>query len=41
MSGRGSRKLQLFILLVLVSLVATMSIAYAVLSTILNINGTA
>ena len=41
MSSKGSRKLQLVILLVLVSLVGTMSIAYAVLSTTLNINGTA
>ena len=41
MGSRGNRKLQLIILLVLVSLVGTMSIAYAVLSTTLNINGTA
>ena len=38
---RQNRKLQLFILLTLVCLVGTMSIAYAVLSTTLNINGTA
>ena len=36
-----NRKKQLVILLVLVCLVGTMSIAYAVLSTTLNINGTA
>ena len=41
MGSRVNRKLQLIILLVLVSLVGTMSIAYAVLSTTLNINGTA
>ena len=41
MNGVNNRKLQLIILLVLVSLVGTMSIAYAVLSTTLNINGTA
>ena len=39
--SRVNRKLQLVILLVLVCLVGTMSIAYAVLSTTLNINGTA
>ena len=38
---RQNRKLQLFILLTLVCLVGTMSIAYAILSTTLNINGTA
>ena len=41
MGRTGSRKLQLIILLVLVCLVGTMSIAYAILSTTLNINGTA
>ena len=41
MGSRVNRKLQLIILLVLVGLVGTMSIAYAVLSTTLNINGTA
>ena len=39
--GRVNRKVQLIILLVLVCLVGTMSIAYAILSTTLNINGTA
>ena len=39
--SRVNRKLQLVILLVLVCLIGTMSIAYAVLSTTLNINGTA
>ena len=38
---RNSRKIQFIILLVLVCLVGTMTIAYAVLSTTLNINGNA
>ena len=38
---RQSRKIQFIILLTLVCLVGTMTIAYAVLSTTLNINGTA
>ena len=41
MNRVNNRKLQLIILLVLISLVGTMSVAYAVLSTTLNINGTA
>ena len=41
MGSRNDRKIQLIILLVLVCLVGTMSIAYAVLSTTLNIDGTA
>ena len=41
MTRVSNRKIQLIILLVLVCLVGTMSIAYAILSTTLNINGTA
>ena len=37
----GNRRLQLFILLVLVCLIGTMTIAYAILSVTLNINGNA